>query len=211
MDENLLRLPQRKSLFPPPPSDLALSFFLSSSKAGYREGITAGKEAHLQQGFDEGFAQTGAPLGREIGLLRGAAAALLSLLTSQRPLPAAGDATIPPNRDALIQDARAIVSELNDIRFSDIAPPDLEAEQHAREHLEGTNADDREMEIDLGEEVTQKRRIESLEDAMARMGAGSVSADERKSRPTPEDVVKLTARLKSLSEKLGIPLLIARS
>ena len=178
-------------------------FVVPQSKAGYREGITAGKEAHLQQGFDEGFAQTGAPFGREIGMLRGAASALLSLLTSKMPLPLPDpDANV--DREELTQEARAIASELSEIRFSDIAPRDLEAEQHAREHLEAADEDDREMDVELGEEVQSKRDMESLEDAMARMGAGSMSAEDRKGRPTAEDVVKLTGRLRTLSEKLGL-------
>jgi hypothetical protein len=37
---------------------------------GYREGITAGKESALQEGFDTGFASVGAPLGRDIGFIR---------------------------------------------------------------------------------------------------------------------------------------------
>ncbi|KAH8097032.1 hypothetical protein BXZ70DRAFT_1000979 [Cristinia sonorae] len=171
--------------------------------AGYREGITAGKESHLQQGFDEGFAQTGAPLGREIGLLRGAASAILSLLTSKNPLPGL---TSDSNRDALVQEARYINSELSEIRFSDVVPPDLEAIAHAREHLEAANEDDRSMDIELGEEVESKRKMESLEDAMAKMGAGSITAEVKKGRPKPDDVVRLRGRLTQLSEKLGVPL-----
>lgn len=108
-------------------------------------------------------------------------------------------------REALTQEARAISSELNGIRFSDIAPPDLEAERHAREHLDAADEDDRDMDIELGEEVGKKRKMESLEDAMARMGAGSISSEDRKGRPTAEDVIELTSRLKVLSEKLGLP------
>jgi len=109
------------------------------------------------------------------------------------------------DRDALTQEARDIASSLNDVRFSDIAPPDLEAEQHAREHLESANPDDQDVVVDLGEEVGSKRQMESLEDAMARMGAGGPSSEDRKGRPTAEDVVVLTTRLKALAEKLGLP------
>ncbi|KAI0797255.1 hypothetical protein BC629DRAFT_1258943, partial [Irpex lacteus] len=97
---------------------------------GYREGITAGKETHLQQGFDDGFANTGAPLGRQIGLLRGFASALFSFLKS------ATCGVEQSEQHNLLLEARNISAELNDIRFSDIVPPDLEAEQHEREHLE---------------------------------------------------------------------------
>ncbi|EPQ31000.1 uncharacterized protein PFL1_01189 [Pseudozyma flocculosa PF-1] len=38
---------------------------------GYREGITAGKLSTLQAGFDHGFSEVGAPIGRALGQLRG--------------------------------------------------------------------------------------------------------------------------------------------
>ncbi|KAH8992535.1 hypothetical protein EDB86DRAFT_3103466 [Lactarius hatsudake] len=53
--------------------------------AGYRDGISSGKEAALQEGFDVGFARTGAPRGRELGVLRGLAAALLLHLSRSSP------------------------------------------------------------------------------------------------------------------------------
>ncbi|KAH8981868.1 hypothetical protein EDB92DRAFT_1952762 [Lactarius akahatsu] len=53
--------------------------------AGYRDGISSGKEAALQEGFDAGFARTGAPRGRELGVLRGLAAALLLYLSRSSP------------------------------------------------------------------------------------------------------------------------------
>ncbi|KAH9022309.1 hypothetical protein EDB85DRAFT_2293221 [Lactarius pseudohatsudake] len=53
--------------------------------AGYRDGISSGKEAALQEGFDAGFARTGAPRGRELGVLRGLAAALLLHLSRSPP------------------------------------------------------------------------------------------------------------------------------
>ncbi|KAI0288094.1 hypothetical protein BC826DRAFT_1040622 [Russula brevipes] len=79
--------------------------------AGYRDGITAGKEGALQEGFDAGFAQAGAPRGRELGLLRGLASALLLHLA-------------PPAREtASTSAARDIVDALAAVRFDDIAPP----------------------------------------------------------------------------------------
>ncbi|KAI0089540.1 hypothetical protein BDY19DRAFT_889447 [Irpex rosettiformis] len=165
---------------------------------GYREGITAGKEAHLQQGFDEGFAKTGAPLGREIGLLRGFASAILSFLKS----PAC---TVEPSiHDGLLQDARAIFAELNRIRFSDIVPPDPEAEQHEREHLD-TAAADRDDEIVMNEELQQKRDLESLEDMMGGMGASGAGSKQEQKRPTQEDVTALAARLRALTTSIGLP------
>ncbi|KAK0189685.1 hypothetical protein F5146DRAFT_1139093 [Armillaria mellea] len=110
---------------------------------GYREGITAGKEAALQEGFDAGFAQVGSPC----------------------------------------------------IRFSDIAPRDIEAEEHAREHLEDS--------VSEPEEVEEKRKIEDLEDMLNRLSAGkSITADE--GRPTLEDLQRLKDRLKALMERLSL-------
>ncbi|KAH9032826.1 hypothetical protein EDB84DRAFT_117832 [Lactarius hengduanensis] len=53
--------------------------------AGYRDGISSGKEAALQEGFNAGFACTGASRGRELGVLRGLAAALLLHLSRSSP------------------------------------------------------------------------------------------------------------------------------
>lgn len=131
--------------------------------------------------------------------------ALLALLTSKMPLPVPPDAAQAIDREALTYEARAIAASLNDVRFSDIAPPDLEAEQHAREHLEAAD-DDNDDGVDMGEEVGEQRKIESLEDAMARMGAGTISAEEKKGRPTMQDVVHLTSRLRALADALGVPL-----
>ena len=166
-------------------------------QAGYREGITAGKESALQGGFDEGFALVGAPLGREIGLLRGFASALLAFLTSSSTV---ADAV---ERESLTQEARAITTELGNIRLTDVAPPDLEAEQHAREHLEGADADG-DGDIVVNEELQEKRELESLEDMMARISAGAIPSTDRRGRPTREDVVQLSSRLKVLASRLQL-------
>jgi hypothetical protein len=87
-------------------------------QAGYRDGISAGKEAALQEGFDAGFARTGAPRGRELGVLRGLAAALLIHLTRSSPGPATELAQAR---------VREIVNKLAAVRFADLVPPDEEA------------------------------------------------------------------------------------
>lgn len=46
--------------------------------AGYREGLESGKEAHLQQGFNEGFSH-GVVISKEWGKLRGTLSALISI------------------------------------------------------------------------------------------------------------------------------------
>ncbi|KAH9057512.1 hypothetical protein EDB87DRAFT_1578708 [Lactarius vividus] len=81
--------------------------------AGYRDGISSGKEAALQEGFDAGFARTGAPRGRELGVLRGLATALL-LHLSRASSPAAQPA------QTRVQE---IVEKLAAVRFR----PDEEA------------------------------------------------------------------------------------
>lgn len=161
---------------------------------GYREGITAGKEGALQEGFDEGFAQTGAPIGRSLGLLRGYAFALVALAASNRPVTLPDGAT----RGQVQDEARTLSAELSRIRFSDIAPPDLQAEEHARAHREDVNAD-----VVVAEELQEKRALESLEDMMNRMGAGPA---QKAGRPTMEDVARLEAHLQALAQTLGLVL-----
>lgn len=198
------------------------------NKAGYREGITAGKESALQEGFDQGFAQVGAALGRKIGLLRGVVAALTSFLSNPKFAVDSGSSSSSitvqddTTREQLLHEAREISSALNEIRFSDIAPPDLEAQKHAREHLlssrehQNTNDDhltkmdlDMDLEIDLGDEIAHKRDIEKLEDLFTQMDPGSVSSggkSKKKERPTLEDVGVLEDRLRILTGALGLPL-----
>ncbi|OCH91886.1 hypothetical protein OBBRIDRAFT_811968 [Obba rivulosa] len=166
------------------------------TNAGYREGITAGKEGALQEGFDDGYAIVGAPLGRELGLLRGMASALLSFLSKTENI----------QKHAGLEEARDIASRLTDIRFSDIAPPDLEAERHAREHLEADRKADEDLDFDTNEGLKEKRAIESLEDMMKRMGAGVATSAEVQTRPTADDVQRLRKRLIALSESVGIAL-----
>lgn len=159
--------------------------------AGYREGITAGKEGALQEGFDEGFAQTGAPTGRNLGMLRGFASALVSFLGSS-------SAQGLPGREQLLNEARSISSALSNVRFSDIVPPDMQAIEHAKEHME--DAED----VVTSEELQEKRNLESLEDLMSRMGAAPSA--EKAGRPTTKDVAHLEQRLHTVADALGLTL-----
>jgi hypothetical protein len=97
-------------------------------QAGYRDGISAGKEAALQEGFDVGFADAGAPCGRELGVLRGLAAALLHL--SSRPAAALGQTQAQAR-------IREIVGKLAAVRLVDLVSPNEEA---AALHEAGPNA-----------------------------------------------------------------------
>lgn len=162
---------------------------IPGGKAGYREGITAGKEAALQEGFDAGFAQVGVPLGRDLGLLRGMASAVIAVLKS----------TTEPNNPTLVE-AQNIAEQLAEVRFSDIAPRDLEAEAHAREHLEAYGAPDEE--VDIPDAVKDKRDVESLEDMINLLNTnGNVPV---KSRPTMDDIHALKGRLDALYRALAI-------
>ncbi|KAG5646179.1 hypothetical protein DXG03_004232 [Asterophora parasitica] len=163
------------------------------TNTGYREGITAGKEASVQEGFNTGFADVGAPLGRDLGLIRGKSSALLSfLLSATSTVLGVSD----EEKETLVAEAREIASQLGNIRYSDIEPRDLEAEQHAREHLE---AEGQAMEVN--EDLEQKKQLESVEDMLSRMSAGENV--EGPGRPTMEDVLRLRVRLQALSLHLG--------
>lgn len=110
----------------------------------------------------------GVPLGRELGNLRGAAAAIQSLLNSQSP------------ESLELEEIRNISSILSTIRFSDIAPRDLGAEKHAKEHL------------GFGDPAI-------VEDTDS--GVRTVPQESE----TIKDVAKLKERLASLNAKLSLP------
>lgn len=164
-------------------------------QVGYREGITAGKESALQEGFDAGFANVGAPLGRELGLLRGMSSVLVSWLSS---MPAAESIA---NWESLLVEARGIASQLANIRLTDIAPRDTEAEDHAKQHLELEGS-----EMEINDELSEKRKMEGIEDMMAQLTAGtsSVDASTEKMRPTAEDLLELKERLYNLFRALNL-------
>ena len=170
----------------------------------------------MQQGFDEGFAQVGVPLGRELGILRGLCSALLAVLGRAQPhssqLPSHGFA----ESGALLAEVRDIAARLADVRLSDIASLDPEAVAHAREHLadaamsvDNPNDEDDDEDVDpaaLNEEIRDKRDMEGLEDLMARMGAGAGPAPAPRARPTAEDVARLRDRLMAVAQSLGLAL-----
>ena len=139
----------------------------------------------MQEGFDAGYAQTGVPLGHKIGLLRGIANAITGLLAQQ-------------DQPALLQEARDISSRLSAIRFSDIAPRDLEAEEHARQHLEAEGEG-----LDENEEIAERRKMEGIEDMLAQLTSGTANGNDGK-RPTIDDVGSLEQRLRLLTEGLGL-------
>ena len=86
-------------------------------------------------------------MGRELGAIRGMASALLVFVTSKSP-----ETT---EERSLAIEARDIVSQLSSIRFTDIAPRDLEAEEHARQHLE-----DDESGLDVKGELVENMKMD---------------------------------------------------
>ncbi|KAJ7778520.1 hypothetical protein B0H16DRAFT_889687 [Mycena metata] len=159
---------------------------------GYREGIPAGKESALQEGFNTGFATVGAPLGHEIGFLRGMTSALVAFLNSS--------ACLHANKHALLIEARVIATGLAVVRFTDVAPRDIEAEAHAREHLLADADDDP---GDGNEELGDQRKIEKLEDMLASLSA-ETETPGKTVRPTLNEVRVLEGRLQALSAQLGL-------
>lgn len=77
-------------------------------QAGYRGGISAGKEAAQQEGFDMGFADTGTPRGRELGVLRGLAAAHLHL--SPRPAAELGQTQVQAHVREIVEACSCVPS-----------------------------------------------------------------------------------------------------
>ena len=184
---------------------LLLTKIHSFPKAGYREGITAGKENALQEGFDQGFAMSGVPIGRELGLIRGIVSAILSSIDgSSGPV-----VTVPPEStttttttttttgDQIMTEIQEINARLSRIRFCDIIPPDLEAEEHARLHME---EDGDELDV-VGRQ--EGRELERLENLIEQMNTDSEGVKE-KGRPMGEDVEVLKIRLDQLAARLGM-------
>jgi hypothetical protein len=102
--------------------------------------------------------------------------------------------------DPALTEAQDIVAQLANVRFSDIAPRDLEAEAHAREHLETYGAPDEEMgDPDI---LKDKRDVEGLEDLLNSLSTNGGTST--KARPTADDVRALKGRLEALCGSLRI-------
>ncbi|KAF8574327.1 hypothetical protein K439DRAFT_1416020, partial [Ramaria rubella] len=166
------------------------------TNAGYREGITAGKEAALQEGFDEGFAQIGAPLGRRLGGLRGAANAALSfmsLLSGEH-----ADAELVERRKNELRD---IIGNLERIHLADLAPRDLQAEEHAREHIENISGDvTAYVAVEAG---TNKDRENSSQPTEYLLKASNTE-EQSSSRPAVQELDQIRARLYIVLKDVGL-------
>ncbi|KAH9979918.1 hypothetical protein BGW80DRAFT_1122748, partial [Lactifluus volemus] len=100
-----------------------------------------GKENALQEGFDAGFAQAGAPHGRELGLLRGLASALHIHLSSHPTITATQQQQQQQQEqssreweEAARTTAREIANTLATVRFSDIVTPLVPEEEAGHAH-----------------------------------------------------------------------------
>ncbi len=85
------------------------------------------------------------------------------------------------------------------MRFTDIAPRDLEAEEHAREHLDAESID-----MEQNPELEDKQTMEGMEDLLSSMttSGGPIQAGPR--RPTVEDVRLLKGQLQTLARQVQL-------
>ncbi|GAA5866414.1 hypothetical protein JCM3774_004674 [Rhodotorula dairenensis] len=179
--------------------------------AGYRDGITAGKNARLQAGFDQGF-ELAAPYARQVGSLRGIAASLLSLLTvptanatkNARPvLEAAFPASEPSasqKRDAVVAELRDLVSALGKLDANKVLPPDEEAEAHAREH----------QDEGISEILRERREMREMEALMSGLGGdGDKAAPKEQELSGTEAVAELQRRLTEILAVFGLESVLA--
>ncbi|ORY66924.1 hypothetical protein BCR35DRAFT_294838 [Leucosporidium creatinivorum] len=166
---------------------------LRYSDAGYRDGITSGKNARLQAGFDQGFALA-APFARELGSLRGIAASLLTLLTttsaSKYSSPVLGAlGTAEGGKEATVAELREVVTALGKLDEGKVLPVDEEAEEHAKSHEnEGVSL------------VMQERReMREMEEMLGGLGGGGAKEDAKKG-----GLDECRMRLEEILERCGL-------
>lgn len=158
--------------------------------AGYREGITAGKESALQEGFDDGFASVGAPLGRQVGTLRGTANAALALCLRRQS----------QSDHALEDELRDIGRCLSNAKLSSLAPPDMQAIEHAKTH-ESDAPDVGDVEMSAG------GTMDGLEDALEALSTSKSAGKEdvmKRSAEASAELGRLKERLQAACAQLGV-------
>lgn len=187
----------------PEPSHSELDDF---EQDGYREGITAGKEGALQEGFDEGFALDGVPLGRRVGTLRGIAAGLQAFGTTGLT----GTSSNSPSQSgqpSLEAEVRAIVAGLESLEIRDLMPPDLLAEQHNLEHeqAEAQKQQSESAEVDMeGNTSGGGDSMEEMLAAFASVGTkDSATTKARRREQALAALRDLEERLSSVLQQLG--------
>lgn len=142
----------------------------------------------------------GVAVGRELGLIRGILSSMLSFLNET-------SVAVPSETDdQLIIEAQEINSRLSRIRFSDVMPPDLEAEEHARRYHE---QDGSELDVDQERSTSSTGELELLENMIEQMNSDSERTNglvlhPAKDRPTTEEVGVLKNRLDHLVARLGM-------
>lgn len=109
------------------------------TQMGYREGLEHGKLETMQAGFDQGYNTTGAPLGRVLGEMRGAAEALLFIVEQRRGHTSSATPAVPKAQTDAYDELRTLCTELEHTRLEDLAEPDWEAVEHEAHH-HGTGA-----------------------------------------------------------------------
>jgi hypothetical protein len=175
------------------------------AQAGYRDGITAGKNARLQAGFDQGF-ELAAPYARQVGALRGIAASLLSLLTVptanatknaghilQAAFPPSDESSVSSKRDAVVAELRELVTALGRLDANKVLPPDEEAEAHAREHEDES----------ISEVLRERREMREMEALMSGLG-GQDGAGAKKELSGAEAVAECQRRLAQVLAAFGL-------
>lgn len=176
------------------------------SQEGYRQGITAGKEAMLQPGFDQGFASA-SPIAHHLGILRGIAASLLSLLTTAAAakhaalLPSLPPADSPA-RTEVVARLREIVTAIGKLDEVSCLPVDEEAEAHAREHEKGAASG-----VGLGGGWDGTSQVKADKDEMRdlELMMGGVGKEERQAKVVPGQALEeIRARLEGLLVQCGL-------
>lgn len=104
------------------------------TQIGYRQGLEEGKLQHMQAGFDTGFNTVGAPLGRTVGELRGAADSLLHAATRPRPRTKTQAPPDSPEAAEALTKLQALCAELARVRLDTVAEPDWETVEHELAH-----------------------------------------------------------------------------
>lgn len=187
-------------------------------QAGYRDGITSGKQSTLQIGFDQGFS-IAAPIARRIGGLRAVANGLLSLFTTtaggkhsgflDRTIESSSvdmDTTDPStsqqglneqDKTHIIAELRQLVLILAKLQESTTLPPDLEAKAHAKTHEEGSTEG-------MSLERVEKREMDEIEGLLGGVGVGNGSKEEVVQEEGEVVVRRCEQRLEELLRRCGL-------
>ena len=93
---------------------------------GYREGMEAGKLATLQAGFDQGYNESGVPLGRAFGMLHGEAETLYFFISRRDNL--------SDEQKKALEQLHILCQEVASSTLQDLSEPDWENLEHELVH-----------------------------------------------------------------------------